>query len=610
MPRRSAFHIAFLNAAVLAVLGITEAPAGELAPEAVAASRAIAMHGAPKFSGDIAHFPYVNPEAPKGGRIVLGQTGSFDTLNPFIIKGEPAAGLRDWLYESLMARGVDEPFTMYGLVAERVDMPDDRRSVTFYLDPRARFSDGKPVTAEDVIFSMELLRDMGRPNHRNSYRKVTRAEAISERCVRFVFDGSGDREMPLIMASMPVLPKHAIDPHSFDRTTLVPPVASGPYKITAVDPGRSITFRRNPDYWGRDLPATRGRFNFDEIRYEYFRDASVEFEAFKSGTIDLRTEDDPKLWADGYRFPAATAGRVVKSAIDTGLPAGMSALAFNTRREVFQDPRVRRALILLFNFDWINKTLYHGLYKRTESYFERSALASTGRPADATERALLAPYPDAVRGEVLEGRWRLPSGDGAGHNRVAARTAFSLLKEAGYEIREGRLVQAATGRPLAFEILASASQQERLIGSYVSDLARLGIAARVRFVDSAQYQSRLRTYDYDMIQASWPSSLSPGNEQYFRWSSKAAQVEGSFNYVGVASPAVDAMIGKLLEANTEPQFVSAVHALDRLLVSGDYVVPLFHAQRQWVAHWRHLKHPATMPLWGFSLDTWWIEGQK
>ncbi len=574
------------------------------------AAHALAMHGKPKYPAGFTHFSHVNPEAPKGGRVVLGQTGSFDTLNPLIIRGEAAVGVRDWVYETLMARSMDEPFTMYGLIAKSAETPPDRKWVTFNLDPQARFSDGQPITADDVIFSMEVLRERGRPNHRNSYKKVVRTERLSDHAVRFVFNDSGDREMPLIMASMPVLPKHLLTPETFERTTLQPVVGSGPYVIAAVDPGRSITYRRNPDYWGRDLPVNRGRFNFEEIRYEYFRDTSVQFEAFKSGVIDIRTEDDPKLWSGGYDIPAKREGRILTREIETGLPAGMSALAFNIRRPVFQDPRVRQGLILLFNFEWVNKTLYHGLYKRTESFFERSHLSSAGKPADAHERQLLAPFPDAVLPAVMEGRYRMPVSDGTGHNRDNAREAFRLFGEAGYVIEDGRLVHSKSKQPLSFEILAGSTVQQRLIASYVSDLAKLGIRARLRVVDSAQYQSRLKDYDYDMIQTAWPSSLSPGNEQVFRWDSRTADMPGSFNFVGVKNPAVDSMIKRLLEAETEEDFISAVRALDRVLLSGHYVIPLFHASRQWVAHWRHVKGPETLPLWGYTLDSWWIEGQK
>ncbi len=596
--------------AAFTIVAMSFLPLQAGAADAGAPNHALSMHGEPKFAADIAHLPYVQPDAPKGGRVVLGQTGSFDTLNPLIIRGEAAAGVREWVYETLMQRSLDEPFTMYGLIAREAEVPPDRSWVLFRLNPAARFSDGAPITADDVIFSMEVLRERGRPNHRNSYKKVERVEKLSEHEVRFVFDNSGDREMPLIMASMPVLPKHRLTPQTFERTTLEPPVGSGPYTVSNVDPGRSLTFRRNPDYWGRDLAINRGRFNFEEIRYEYFRDSSVQFEAFKSGLIDIRLEDDPKLWAGGYTIPAQRRGQLLLKEIDTGLPAGMSALAFNIRRPVFEDVRVRRALILLFNFEWVNKTLYHGLYKRTESYFERSHLASTGRPADATERRLLAQFEGAVDPDILEGRFRMPVSDGTGHNRENAREAFRLLADAGYVIEKGRLIHAGTRQPLTFEILAGSSVQQRLIASYVADLAKLGIAARLRVVDSAQYQSRLKDYDYDMIQTAWPSSLSPGNEQVFRWSSRTADVPGSFNFVGVKSEAVDAMIDQLLFAADDEAFTSAVRALDRVLLSGHYVIPLFHASRQWVAHWQHLKSPSQTPLWGYNLDSWWIEGPK
>lgn len=596
------------SAAIAALVLALPGQAAELEPSF--RRHAIAMHGDPDLPRGFLHFPHVNPEAPKGGRIVLGQTGSFDTLNPLIIKGETAAGIREWLYETLMCRSVDEPFTMYGLIAREVEMPADRRSVTFHLDPAARFSDGAPITADDVIFSMELLRERGRPNHRNSYKKVARTERLSDLAVRFIFDDSGDREMPLIMASMPVLPKHRLTPDAFERTTLEPPIGSGPYVISGVDPGRSLTFKRNPDYWGRDLPVNRGRFNFDEIRYEYFRDASVQFEAFKSGMLDLRLEDDPKLWAGGYTIPAQRQGRLLLKEIETGLPAGMSAFAFNIRRPMFQDERVRRAVLMLFNFEWVNKTLYHSKYKRTESFFERSHLSSIGRPADAIERRLLQPFIDEIEPTILEGTYRMPVSDGTGHNRENARAALTLLAEAGYVIDKGRLIHNQTRKPLSFEILAGASVQQRLIASFVADLAKVGIAARLRVVDSAQYQSRLKDYDYDMIQTAWPSSLSPGNEQVFRWSSRTADVPGSFNFVGVKNRAVDAMIEELLVAEDEERFTSAVRALDRVLLSRHYVVPLFHASRQWVAHWHHLKSPERTPLWGYTLDSWWIEGQK
>ena len=566
---------------------------------------AIAMHGRPKLPPGFASFPYADPAAPKGGRMTLGVQGSFDSLNPLIVRGVPAAGIRDLQIETLMARGLDEPFTLYGLIAESLDMPEDRSEVTFHLDPKARFSDGTPITADDVIFTLELLRSKGRPNHRTYYKKVTKAERLSEHDVRLVLDGSGDREMPLILGLMPVLSHKSTSPETFEQTTLQPLTGSGPYVIAHVDPGRSVTYRRNPDYWGRDLPVSRGRFNLDEIRYDYYREANVMLEAFKSGGIDWRLEEDPATWAEAYDIPAVRSGAIRKEMFPTGTPAGMTGLVFNTRRPVFSDRRVRAALISMLDFEWINRSLFHGLYRRTESYFERSALASTGRAADDRERRLLAPFVASVRPEILDGRYRFPAGTGSGQNRANQQHAFELLKSAGYVVRGGRLVESATGRQLAFEILAANATQERLLGGFVSDLARVGIAARVRLVDSAQYQARLKTYDFDMIQTTWPASLSPGNEQLFRFSSEAARSEGTFNYAGVADPAVDAMIAAMLAAVDEADFVAAVRALDRVLLSGDYVIPLFHLPQQWVAYWSRLGHPAVTPLFGYVLDAWW-----
>lgn len=573
-------------------------------------AHAVSMHGTPALPAGFPNFPYVDPDAPRGGRVTLASSGSFDNLNPMIVRGEPVQGIREFVIESLMARGQDEPFTLYALIAESIDVPDDRSEVTFRLDPRAKFSDGTPVTAADVLFSWETLRDKGRPNYRTYYKKVAKAEALGEREVRFVFADAEDRELPLILGLMPILPRHAMDPDKFEETTLTPLIGSGPYRIAAVSPGRSITYARNPDYWGRDLPVNRGRFNFDEIRFEYFREGATMFEAFKTGAIDLRNEDDPALWAKGYDFPAAKDGRVAREEFPIGLPAGMTALVFNTRRPVFADPRVRQALIHLFNFEWVNKSFFHGLYRRTESYFERSLLSSAGRPADARERTLLAPFSDAVLPEILEGTWRAPVSDGTPHNRTNARRAYEMLEAAGYGLKDGRLAGTATGTPLTFEILAATASQERLLGAYVGDLAKIGIAARIRVVDSAQYQSRLKDYDFDMIQFTWPSSLSPGNEQLFRWSSAVADQPGSYNYAGVKNPAADAMIAAMLAAHSNEDFVSAVRALDRVLLSGHYVIPLFHPPAQWIASWKRLAHPERIPLFGFNLDTWWVRPQN
>ncbi len=583
--------------------GITP-PARAATP--VKPTHGIAMHGNLKYGPDFRHFDYVNPKAPKGGRLRLGVNGSFDSLNPLIVRGVPAAGLRGYVFESLLVRALDEPFSLYAHIAQSVEVPEDRSWIAFTLNPKARFSDGRPITVDDVIFSHALLRDHGRPNHRFYYAKVAKVEKIGERTVKFTFDKSGDREMALILGLMPIVPRHIYNAETFESDTNRHPVGSGPYVVAKVDLGNSITYRRNPDYWARDLPGARGRFNFDEIVFDYYRDTNALFEAFKKGLIDARGESDPAKWAEAYDYPAAKDGRVIKGEFPIGLPSGMSALVFNTRRKVFRDRRVRQALIRLFDFEWINKNLYYGLYVRTQSYFDRSELSSHGRPASAGERRLLAPYRQAVKPEIMAGTHAFPKTDGSGRNRKGLREALRLLGEAGYELRGRQLVDKRTGKPFIFEVLAVTRSQERLLLSFARALRRAGITMRIRQVDSAIYFRRAKTFDFDMIQFRWPASLSPGNEQTFRWSAKAADTEGTFNYAGVKNPAADAMIAALLKARTRPEFVDAVRALDRVLLSGDYVIPLFHLPKLWLAYWSHLAHPEKTSLYGYQLDTWWV----
>ncbi|MCC2112699.1 MAG: ABC transporter substrate-binding protein, partial [Hyphomicrobiales bacterium] len=535
---------------------------------------AIAMHGDPLYPADFDHFRYADPNAPKGGHVTFAVTGGFDSLNPLIIKGRPVWEVRTHVYESLMARGQDEPFTLYGLIAESVETPPDRAWVEFTINSSARFSDSEPVTVDDVAFSFELLRDHGRPNHRNYYSKVARVERPRDRRIRFVFAEAGDRELPLIIALMPVLPKHLIDPESFEKTTLEPPVGSGPYIVTEVDPGTKIVFRRNPDYWGADLPARRGFDNFDEIRYEYYRDENTQFEAFKKGLIDVLVDTDPTRWATGYDFPAVNDGRVVREEFATETPKGMTGFVFNTRRPVFADIRVRKALAMLFDFEWVNNTYFFNAYRRTGSYFEGSALSALGRPASDRERQLLASFPDAIAPEVMDGNYRPMATDGSGRDRKPLRAAMALLTEAGYTLTDGRLVKAETGEPFTFEFLSKTREQERLALAYKRTLAQIGIEMSIRTVDSAQYQQRVTTFDFDMVLNWWPVSLSPGNEQSFRWSMESAELEGSFNYAGASEPAIDAMIAAMLAAKEADEFVDAVRALDRVLISGHYVVPL------------------------------------
>ncbi len=579
------------------------AGAARAAPEA-----GIAMHGRPKYAAALPHLNYVNPDAPKGGELRLAVLGSFDSLNPFIIKGEPAAGMREYVYDTLMARSYDEPFSLYGSIAESVDTPEDRSSVTFQIRPEARFADGAPVTPEDVLFSWSLLKGKGRPNHRTYYAKVAAAEKSGERGVKFTFAGGGDREMPLIMGLMPVLPRHAITPESFEKTSFDKPLASGPYTVAEVSPGAGVVLKRNPAYWGRNLPIMRGQFNFDTIRIDYYRDSTAMMEAFRKGLFDVMGDSDSidaVKWADAFDFPALRQGLVKKMEFSVGVPAPMAALAFNTRRPIFADGRVRAALTRMFDFEWLNKQLFRGLYARTESFFDRSELSSHGVPADARERELLAPYANQLAPGALEGTFNQPITDGTGTNRDGRKEAIAFLSEAGYELKDGVMAAKTTGQPFAFEMLCVTREQQRLLLAFASALRQIGIAAQVRMIDPAQFQRRSTSFDFDMMPVVWGSSLSPGNEQSFRWSAASADEEGSFNYAGVKSAGVDATIAAMLNAGTREGFVSAVRALDRLLLSGRYGIPLYHAPKQWIAAWSHLRQPPGSTLYGARLETWW-----
>lgn len=567
----------------------------------------IAMHGLPELADGFAHFPYVNANAPKGGTLRLGVLGTFDNLNPFIIRGLSPEGLRSYVFESLLARSADEPFSLYGLIAWKIEVGSERDSITFHLRPEARFSDGVAITSADVAFSHRLLKAKGWPYMRSHYSKVDRIDVINQHTVRFHFAAKGDRELALIMGLMPILPRHAFSQDTFEQTTLKPVIGSGPYTIGVVSPGRRISFVRNVDYWGWGLPANRGRHNFDAIQVEFFRDDAGLFEAFKSGSIDVRVEEDPARWAERYDFPAVRRGNVVLKEAVTTWPAGMLALVFNTRREQFKDRRVRRALAELFPFSEINRLYYNGLYRRSQSFFARSALASTGRAASKYERQILAQHPGVVPASIMAGHGAPSGHDGYMPLRPRLEAAYRLLREAGYEVRGHRLVNVKSGQALGFEFLAASKAQERLMLAFARTLERLGIVVRIRQVDASQYGARLKSFDYDMIQWRWPASLSPGNEQIPRWSSQFADTEGSLNYPGVKEPAVDAAIAAMLSATDRVSFEDAVRALDRVLLAGDYVIPLFHAESQWIAHWRHLRSPAVTPMAGVGFDTWWNE---
>jgi len=593
----------------LALLAFAPAVGGDApADPALRPTHGLAMHGEPALPADFDHFPYADPAAKKGGRLRVGLPGTFDSLNPFNLKsGSAAQGLVNNIFQPLMARSQDEPFTLYPLIAQSIDIDPARTHITFHLDPRAHFSDGKPLTADDVLFSFELLKTKGRPQQRIAYNLVRAIDAPDPHTVRIDITGVGDRELPLILAIMPVLPKHATDVARFADATLSRPIGSGPYVIVDARAGDRLLLRRDPDYWGKDLPSQRGFFNFDEIDIQYYRDGNSLFEAFKAGLLDYRDETSTTRWSTGYDFPAARDGRITRETLKNETPKGLEGFVFNTRRPLFRDIRLREALGLMFDFEWVNANLYSGLYTRTKSFFDDSELSAAGRPADARERALLAPFPDAVRADILEGRWRPPVSDGTGRDREMAKRALTLLAEAGYRVEDGRLTK--DGAPVSFEIMVKDRAQERLALNYASTLQRIGVDARVRLVDEVQYQRRRQKFDFDMMIGQWLASASPGNEQRMRWGSASANQEASFNLAGAASPAIDAMIGALLAAESHEDFVAAVRAFDRVLLSGFYVVPLFHAPGQWLAHAKDIVPPSrpprySAPMFSPTLEAW------
>ncbi|MCE7030661.1 extracellular solute-binding protein [Jiella sp. CBK1P-4] len=570
------------------------------------------MQGEPALPADYQTLPYANPDAPQGGTMRYCVFGNFDNLNPVIVRGALTTARGIWfdkefgnlVFEPLMQRSPDEPFTMYGLIAETIETDDKRSFVEFRLDPRATFSDGVKITPEDVLFTVRMLREHGRPIYANWLRPAVKIEKVGDDGVRFTFDETADRETPLLIAGLPVLPEHAFDEKTFERTTLKPVIGSGPYVIADVKPGQEIVYEKNPDYWARDLPIRKGIFNYGTVVIDYYRDTNAQFEGFKKGNCHIYLEGDPNHWRTAYDFPAVKDGRIVKETFETGAPPNMLAFVFNTRRPIFSDRKVRKALSMLFDFEWANKTLYYDAYERTGSYFQNSELSALGRPASEKEKALLAPYPDDVDPEVMDGTYRPSVSDGSGSDRKVMRAALDQFEAAGYRL-EGRRLVGPDGKPLAFEILAQSPEQVKMAQAYTRTLGRLGIAASVRLVDDSQYQARKNAFEFDMIIASYSASLSPGAEQAYRWSSKSKDVNGSFNYAGAADPAIDALIDDIVTARSREDFVAAVRAYDRALISGHYVVPLFHLPEQRLARWNFIKHPDTTPLYGYFLPAFW-----
>jgi peptide/nickel transport system substrate-binding protein len=561
----------------------------------------IAMQGEPGLPADFKNLPYVNPDAPQGGQLRQATNGTFDSLNPFIVKGNAATGIRTYMFESLLGRNWGEPFSLYGLLAEGIDVSDDRQSFTFKIRPEAKFSDGSPVTSADVVFSVETLRDKGRPNFKNNFGKITKIETPDEHTVTFT-QVAGDRELPLIVGVMPVLSKKSWDGRTFDEVTLKALIGSGPYQIESAKPDEAVVYKKNPEYWGKNLAITKGLWNFDTVRFDYYRDANAAFEAFKKGDADVRVESDPARWTKAYDFAAVTEGKVVKDFVEQRSPAPAAGFAFNTRRPMFEDVRVREALAMAFDFEWANANLFDGVYKRIYGYFSGSALSSKGKAAEPAEMAIIGAA--GLRTEYLDGSYQIPVADGSGKDRKILRKAVGLLAEAGWTIQNAKLLDKE-GKQFAFTITLNSADLEPIALHYQRSLQLVGIDVQVKVVDAAQFSGLQKTYDYDMIPVTWFNSLSPGNEQKLYFGSDGKTKEGTRNYPGIADPRVDAAIAAILTAKDRPEFESAVHAEDRLLVAGHYTVPFYFPGGQWVARWTYIGQPDTQPLTGFEATTLW-----
>lgn len=579
----------------------------------------ISMHGNVALPADYTNFPYVKPDVKKGGRISYGVVGTFDSLNPFVLKGMRTTARGVWdpefgnlLYEPLMQRSADEPFSLYGLLAESAEWDDARTYIQFNMNPKAKWQDGQPVTPDDVIFTFNLLKEKGRPPFNSRLNGVAKMEKVGEHGVRFTFNENANRETPLILASStPILPKHAIDQATFEQAGLGPVVGSGPYTIKTLKPGERIVWQRNPDYWGKDVPAKVGFDNYDEISILYFLQVTTMFEAFKKGDIDIYPEgdaingtSDTSHWGQAYNFPAVQRGEIARDVFESRLPSGMFGLVFNTRRALFADKRVREGLSYALDFEWMNRNILGGAFKRTQSYWQNSTLGAFGNAADERELALLGDAAQKLPPALLAGTYAMPETDGSGADRTVLKLAVDRLKDAGYTIKSGRMSDAS-GRPLAFEIMTQNPAQERIALAYQRSLRLIGVDMAIRSVDDGQYQARSNSFDYDMIIRSLPSSLSPGAEQLNRWGSASRDANGSFNYAGVADPNVDRMLEALLQARSTEDFQAAVRAYDRLLTAGHYVIPLYYIGAQWVARWTYIERPEGIPLLGAQKTTWW-----
>jgi microcin C transport system substrate-binding protein len=574
---------------------------------------ALSLIGEPKYPADFANFDYVNPDAPKGGVVRMADIGSFDSLNPVLYKGEAAGGLA-LVFESLMADSLDEPSTSYGLIAEWASYPPDYSSVTFHLRKAARWQDGTPITPDDVIYSLAVNKTAN-PRMGLYYKNVSRAEATGDNEVTFYFDVKNNRELPMIMGQLTILPKHywtgkdasgnARDPM---KTTLEPPLGSGPYRIKQVTPGRSISYERVADYWGKDLPVNRGQWNYDEIRFDYYRDETVAFESFKAGNLDYWQESSAKNWATAYDLGAVRDGFIRRQEVAIKRTQPMQCFVLNLRRSQFQDRRVRQAFGLAFDFEWANKNLFYGQYARVGSYFQNGELSAPQEMPQGRELEILNEVKDGVPSEVFTEVHKNPVNNTPDDMRGNLRKAVELLKEAGWEIKNGTLTNVKTGQQMKVEFLLVSQLFERIVQPYLRNLERLGIKGTIRMVDSAQYTRRLNGFDYDIVVSTFAQSDSPGNEQRDFWGSEAAERDGSMNLIGVKDPAIDKLVDHVIFAKDRAELVSATHALDRVLQWSEFVVPQWFSPNVRIAYWDRYGQPKVLPgLTPGFMQVWWFD---
>jgi len=589
------------GAFVLALAALLAAAAPVLAEP----RHGLSAFGVLKYPPGFSHFDYVNPDAPKGGRLsMIGAAGriTFDSFNNFILKGDPAQGL-GLLFDSLMTRAFDETDAIYGLVASSAEVAPDGKSVVFHMRPEAKFADGSPVTAEDAVFSFETLKEKGHPSLALPLRDVTKAEALDPHTVRYTFEGDLTRDLPLIAATLPLLSKAYYTEHPFKQTSLDRPLGSGPYKIADFKPGTYVTYKRRPDYWAKDLNVNRGRFNFDELRYEYYRDRTLELEGLLSGIFDLREEFTSVNWASSYNVPAVKDGRLIRLTLPDDSPSGAQGFFINTRRGKFKDPRVREALGLAFDFEWSNKNLFFGLYDRTHSFFQNSDMMAVGPPS-AEELRLLEPFRDRLPQEVFGKPYLPPVTDATGRNRENLRRAKELLNAAGFKDYQ----DPREGKVLDVEILTFSPSFERIINPYIQNLKKIGINASLRRVDPAQYERRMKTFDFDVTTQRYTMNLTPSVELKSFWGSEAAGIDGSFNLAGISNPVVDALIDKVVEAKTRDELVTATRAVDRVLRTGHYWVPHWYKASHNLAFWNKFSRPSIKPEYDRGvITTWWFD---